>query len=312
MNIKKDGVNANLVNYMSKKIIGHLFALFSIVMWGITFIFSQQLLPFYSPIEIMLFRFVIAFFCLWITYPKIFKLKQKKQEIFFILAGLIGNALYTVFEVSALSYTTSANVAVITSISPFFTAVFTAIILKSERITKTFIIGFMVCIFGIVLVSYNGTYVLKLNPLGDTLAFLSAICWGLYAVILKKITEYNYNIILATRRIFFYGILFTIPMLLINRDRIDLVFLTKFNILSKILFLGIIASALCFVTFNKSIDLIGAIKTSIYMYAIPVITIIAAYLILKETINFIAGVGTLLTLSGLYISNLNTKKIITN
>lgn len=55
---------------------------------------------------------------------------------------------------------------------------------------------------------------LQLNPQGDGLAFLAMISWGCYSALIKKIGEWEYPIVAVTRRVYFYGILFLIPVLI--------------------------------------------------------------------------------------------------
>lgn len=55
---------------------------------------------------------------------------------------------------------------------------------------------------------------MQLNPLGDGLAFLEMISWGCYSALIKKIGEWEYPIVAVTRRVYFYGILFLIPVLI--------------------------------------------------------------------------------------------------
>lgn len=72
--------------------------------------------------------------------------------------------------------------------------------------------------------------------------------------------------------------------------------------LFNIIFLGVGASALCFVTWNYAVKILGAVKTSIYIYMVPVITVITSILILHETVTILAAIGTLLTLVRLVVS----------
>jgi len=72
------------------------------------------------------------------------------------------------------------------------------------------------------------------------------------------------------------------------------------------LFLGLGASALCFVTWNTAVKILGAIKTSVYIYMVPVITVITSVIVLRETITGVAVFGIVLTLSGLIISEIKT------
>ena len=70
----------------------------------------------------------------------------------------------------------------------------------------------------------------------------------------------------------------------------------------NILYLGFGASALCFVTWNWSVKILGAVKTSVYIYMVPVITVVTSAVFLHENITWIAVLGIILTLAGLFIS----------
>ena len=154
---------------------------------------------------------------------------------------------------------------------------------------------------GIALISFNGS-ALQLNPAGDLLALLAAFIWACYSILTRKISSYGYNTILTTRRVFLYGLLFMIPVLLLSDPVIDFPrFADRTNLLN-LLFLGLGASALCFVTWNTAVRLLGAVRTSVYIYLTPVITIVASVLILHEPFTWMTGIGTVLTLAGLVLS----------
>lgn len=287
-----------------KDIQGHLFAIVTIFIWGTTFISTKILLQGMSPIEILFLRFTIGFIVLLVFYPHRLKVKERKQELYFAAAGLCGVTLYYLFENIALTYTFASNVGVIISIAPFFTAIFAHSFLDREKLRLQFFIGFAVAVIGIFLISFNGSSNLKLNPLGDILAVLAAIVWAAYSVLTKRISGFHYNTIQATRRIFFYGLVFMVPALLIFGFDPKINQLIQPVILFNILFLGLGASALCFVTWNTAVKILGAIKTSVYIYMVPVITVITSVIVLRETITGVAVFGIVLTLSGLIISEM--------
>ena len=227
-----------------------------------------------------------------------------------MLAGLCGVTLYFLFENIALTYSFASNIGVIVSISPFITGILTHFFLKQEKLKLSFFLGFFVSITGVALISFNGSTVLKLNPIGDILAVLAAATWSIYSIVTKKISDYQYNTIQVTRRIFFYGLIFMLPALFFFDFHIGIDRFKEPLLLFNILFLGFGASAVCFVTWNLSLKLLGVLKTSVYIYAIPVITVAFSAFILKEKITSIAMVGTFLTLAGLFISEnrINIKK----
>ena len=102
---------------------GHLIALLTVLIWGTTFISTKILLKDFSPVEILLIRFVLGFLVLTAIYPRWLPFKEKRQEILFMLAGLCGICLYYLLENIALVYTQASNVGVIISAAPFFTAI---------------------------------------------------------------------------------------------------------------------------------------------------------------------------------------------
>lgn len=286
----------------NKRTTGHLAALLTIIIWGTTFISTKILLVDFQPVEILFFRFSMGLLALLVIYPHRLKGTNGRQKLTFAAAGLCGICLYYLLENIALTYTLASNVGVIISVAPFFTAILTHLFMKEEeKLRANFFLGFVVAMAGIFLISFNGSK-LELNPIGDLLALLAALIWACYSVLTKKISSYGYNTILTTRRVFFYGILFMIPALFLFDFQLEPGRLTNPTYLLNIVYLGLGASALCFVTWNFAVKVLGAVKTSIYIYMVPVITVVTSMLILHERITVLAGVGTILTLAGLFLS----------
>ena len=292
----------------SKKSMGHLAALLTILIWGTTFISTKILLVDFEPVEILFFRFIMGYLVLLIICPRRLKGLEKKQELTLLAAGLCGICLYYLLENIALTLTMASNVGVIISVAPFFTAILAHFFMKSEeKLRANFFVGFVVAMIGIVLISFNGSS-LELNPMGDILALIAAFVWACYSILTKKISSYGYPVILTTRRTFFYGILFMIPTLFFFDFKMELSRLENISYLLNILYLGLGASALCFVTWNFAVKVLGAIKTSVYIYMVPVITVITSVLILREQITLLSGIGTILTLVGLFLSESKLQK----
>ena len=285
-----------------KHIKGHIAAFITIIIWGTTFISTKILLVDFKPIEILFFRFLLGLIALIIVCPKRLKSTTAKQEITFAAAGLCGICLYYLLENIALSYTLASNVGIIISIAPFFTAILSHIFMKTEeRLRINFFLGFIVAMAGILIISFNGKE-LEIKPIGDILAIAAALVWAIYSLLTRKISSYGYNTIQTTKRIFAYGIVFMIPTLFFFEFNLDLARMTNIKYLFNLIFLGLGASALCFVTWNYAVKLLGAVKTSVYIYMVPVITIVASAIVVREQITLAMGVGTALALVGLILS----------
>ena len=281
---------------------GHLSALVTILIWGTTFISTKVLLVAFQPVEILFIRFVLGLIALIVVCPHRLKGTTPRQELTFAAAGLCGVCLYYLLENIALTYTMASNVGVIISVSPCFTALLTHFLMRGEdRLRPTFFAGFAVAMAGICLISFNGS-ALALDLRGDLLALLAAFVWACYALLTRKISALGHPTVLTTRRTFFYGLVFMLPVLALSGARPDLACLLDPVDLGNLLFLGLGASALCFVTWNFAVKELGAVKTSVYIYLVPVITVAASVAILDEPFTWMTGVGTALTLMGLFLS----------
>lgn len=256
----------------------------------------------FSTVEILFFRFVMGLVALLILAPHRLKGTDRKQEFTFAAAGLCGICLYYLLENIALTYTLASNVGVIISVAPFFTAILSHIFLREEnKLGLHFITGFVVAMTGIFLISFNGAK-LQLNPTGDLLALLAAFVWACYSILTRRISSFGYPTVLTTRRVFGYGIIFMIPALFLFDFQLDLMRFSNPVYLLNIIFLGLGASALCFVSWNFAVKVVGAVKTSLYIYLVPVITVITSVLILHEEMTALSILGTILTLAGLFLS----------
>jgi len=287
--------------FRNKHLLGTILCIITVVIWGITFVSTKVLLDSLTPIQIMFFRFATAYSTLWILYPKFEPLKSRKEELLFLLAALSGITLYFLAETFALNFGISSNVSIICSTAPILTAIVAHIFTHDEKLNTKNMLGTFIAFSGVILIILNGTLNLQLNPLGDLLALLSASCWAFYQICIKKIGS-HYNYILFTRKTFFYGLLTLLPLFLFENSELSFEVLLSSEVLLNLLFLGVIASALCYVMWSKAVHLIGAVQSSNYIYICPVITIIAAYFVLQEQMTFFSIIGSLLVILGVYYS----------
>ncbi|MBP1046991.1 DMT family transporter [Enterococcus sp. BWM-S5] len=286
----------------TNKLYGHLSALFTVGIWGMTFISTKILLKDFTPFQILFLRFLLGYILLWLVSPKLLKVNTRKEEGYFALAGILGIVLYYFLENLALTLTNASNVGIIVSVAPFFTVLLAKVVTPAKQVNRWFYIGFLVSLSGIILISLSSLSVLEIHPTGDVLSLLAAMIWAAYSLVTKKISSFGYNILLATRRTFFYGLLFMLPILFVTgTPTIALEAFTMTNVLNLV-FLGAVASAVCFVTWNYSVSKLGAVQASVYIYAVPAITVVTSALFLGEKFTPVIAAGTVLTTIGLFVS----------
>lgn len=306
-------------NFMHSAAFGYILAVLSIFFWGITFVCTKILSKDFSALEIADIRFVLAYLGLLILYPKPVHFFNKSDIWLFIAAGFTGVTFYQFAENIAIVFSNASNVSVIVSICPIFTAIIAQIFLKEKHITIFFVLGFVFSICGVALVSFNGTKSFHFSPKGDFIALLSAISWGFYSLFVSLINQKGYNAFLSARLIFFFALLFMIPLSIygyfcgkdsplweINFFKNTSRFLKLSNWLS-FAFLGLVASAFCFAAWNKACLILGTVKISLGLYLIPIVTIIFAFFLIGEKITTLGLIGTFLTIFGLFLSGKKVK-----
>ena len=286
---------------------GHLLALVTITIWGTTFVATKTLLRDYDALQIMLMRFFLAWVVLLLLTRRIEKPAGLKEEAGIFALSLSGVSLYYFFENTALTYTLASNVSILLAAAPILTAVLAHFFTKDEKLSGRIWAGFVIAIAGVVLVVFNGTYVLKLNPLGDALSILAAFSWGVYSVLLKGFVG-RYSGLFLTRRMLFYAVLVTAPFAMWEKGLPPLTPLAKWENLFCLLFLGILGSALCYVAWNMAIRRIGLVNTNNYIYLNPFVTMVAAAIVLKERITGAGFVGAVLIVGGIIVSEYSGKR----
>lgn len=287
------------------KISGHILAFMSVFFWSALYVSVKIILDYLSPFELLILQFIFGYILLFMMKPKIVKLPLK-EEALFAISGLCGISIYNLFLNLAIEQTYASNVSVIIATAPLFTGIF-AFSLGVEKPYRNFFIGFMLCIVGIIVLSYGGGEAIGFNPFGDILALISAIGWGAYSVAIVGIMNKKHNIIIATRKIIFYGVLFLIPGFFIFDFKPQWQELLAPMIACNFIFIVLFPSALCFLMWNKATLLIGAVKTNIYVYLTPIITIIVAMIAIDEKLGFYGILGAILTLCGVIIGEYRGK-----
>lgn len=293
---------------MKTKIQGHTLALITILIWGVTYIATKILLQNYNEIQVIVFRLIIAYAVLWVIKPNPNPPTSLKNELLFIVLALFGVVVYFLFENAALTISPASNVSIIISFAPIATTIGMRLVSKDEKLTVAKIIGFFVAIAGVVLVVFNGTVVLKLNPKGDFLAIGAMLSWALYSLVSPYMLK-RFDNILLTRRCTFYSLIPLAAITLIRDGVPDVSPLLSVPSGSSLLLLGILGSGLCYLWWNKAIKTIGVVVTTNYLYLSPFVTMISGWFILKEPISVMGIVGALLIIGGIVVSNKQFKKV---
>jgi len=288
----------------------HLMTLFTVIVWGTTYVSTKVLINHgLSPAEIMLLRFILAYLCIWPLSPHRLFCNSWRDEGIMLLLGMTGGSLYFIVENTSLSITLASNVSLILCTAPLLSALLLRMFNKKERLYNNLIYGALLALLGVAFVVFNGHFILKLNPLGDFLAFMAALMWAFYSLLLKKVDS-RYPTTLITRKVFIYGMLTILPYFIFRPMKLTPTMLMQPVIWMNLLFLALLASLVCFILWNVAVKNIGPITATNYLYIQPVVTLITAAVVINEVITPLAIIGCLLIIGGVYVSQKRRKNYV--
>ena len=286
--------------HTTKNYIYHLIAILTVGIWGLTFISTKVLIEHgLSPQEIFFLRFLMAYLGIWFISPRKLFADNWKDELWLLWGGVTGGSFYFFTENTALEITLATNVAFIVCTAPLLTTILSLLIYKKEKATAGLVGGSLLALVGVALVVYNGHFILKISPLGDFLTLLAAFSWAFYSLIMKKMSG-RYRTTFITRKIFFYGILTILPAFILHPWQFSLSGLWQPAVWMNLLFLGVLASLVCFVVWNIILKQLGTVRASNYIYLNPLFTLIGSAVLLDEQFTVMSLMGAMLILGGVY------------
>lgn len=293
----------------------HVLAICTIVFWGTSFVSTKVLINHgFSAVQIFTIRFAATYLMLLFAGLRHLKFRADslKDELFFVLGGITGCTIYFWAENTALTISQSSNVSLIVCTNPLLILLAGIFIFRREKLLPRQIAGSLITFVGMILVVLNGKFVLKLSPVGDLLAFCSAIAWTVYAYSTEKVRS-KYSTLFAIRKIFFYGFLTSLPLMVIDyagvsssghftAHEIPWDAFKEPIVIINFLCLCIFSNLFGYLIWNKVMDKLGTVLASNYIFAIPLVTMLTAALTIGEHISAVAIAGAAAIVTGMIMA----------
>ena len=300
-------INNALDRSSRSNLLYHLVAFITVAIWGTTFVSTKVLmLNELSPAHIFTLRFCIAYVLMLCFNHKRLFAQSWQDEVKMALLGITGGSLYFMCENEAMNYTTTTNTSLIVCSCPLFATLLVRLVYRqTSRINALQLAGSILAFAGMVIVVLNGRFVLHLSPIGDALAFMACISWAVYSLLMKSVAI-KYSAAFITRKVFFYGVVTILPYYLFESEVPSLNVLARPQVIGNLLFLGCLASMVCFLTWNWCIARLGAVKATNWVYFNPITTMLFASWVLGETITPYFLMGAACILVGMYVTERKT------
>ena len=281
----------------------YLLIIIAVIFWGSSFIATKVALKELSPETIISLRLIIASVFLFITailLKKDFSINLKSHGFVFILALIA--VFHLMIQVTGLKYTTASNTGWIIGTAPIFMAILAAIFVR-EKIGLLKVAGIIIAMFGLLLLIGKGniTNVDLIKNKGDLLVLASAFTWGVYSMVNKKISL-SYSPLMTILYLFLMMAIIIIPFNL-NAASVNSVVNLSLNGWISILFLGLFCSGIAYVIWAYSLRDLESAKVGAFLYFEPLVTVLAAWVLLNESITLLMIISGVIITVGVVLVN---------
>jgi drug/metabolite transporter (DMT)-like permease len=284
----------------------YLKLIFSVAVWGASFIATKIVLRDVSPATVVWLRFLIGVLILGaaVTGRRQMALPNTKDLGYFALLGFIGITFHQWLQSTALETSQAGTTAWIVATTPIYIALLGWMFLK-EKLGWLGVAGIALATLGVLLVvtkGYLGSLVQgSFGAPGDILILISALNWAVFSVISRNGLKSHP----AARMMFFvmlFGWLFSSVLFFTGPGLSELGQLSRSGWLG-IAFLGIFCSGLAYIFWYDGLQEIPASQVGVFLYLEPLVTVVVAAIILGEPLLLATLSGGAIILLGVWLVN---------
>jgi drug/metabolite transporter (DMT)-like permease len=287
---------------MSKRSLALLGATLVSIIYGVTFTIAKDVMPKYiDAYGFILLRAGVSMLLFWLVW--LFMPKEKIALNDFpriIAAAFFGVAFNFLTFFKGLSLTSPISGAVIMVSTPMIVLVLSAIIMK-ERIKKRMVLGIVLGLIGTAFLILYGKSIgdTSQSQLGNSLVLVSAISYGFYLIIVKKLMN-KYSAFTFVKWIYLFGFLIVLPFGWREFTAVDWAFVPT-SIYCKIGFVVVISTFLTYLLNLLSMKELKPTTVAVFMYLQPLFATIFAISLGKDSLSLVKIGSALLIFSGVYL-----------
>lgn len=286
----------------------YIIILFSMLFWGMSFVWTKIVLNYYEPITTIFLRLVLSTIILFsglMLFKKVEKIRKEDYKLF-LVSAFFNPFLYFLGENFGVKYSTATISAVIIATIPLFVPM-VAYFALSERLKKINLIGIIISFTGITVMMVNKDLTLNASPFGVACLFLAVGSAVIYSIMLKILAgKYSAFTIVAVQNLI--GVILFLPIFLVFDYQSFILVKPNVELISSLILLSFFASSLAFVFFTIGTREIGVSKTAVFSNIIPIFTAVFSYFILSEYFNLNKIVGMIIVLFGVFFTQIGRLK----
>ena len=288
---------------MSKASIGHLCACLYVAVLAFSANSYYSLRAHVSATAVALWAFVLSFALLNVIHLPRLKLKKRSAEVWFILAGVFGSAIWLFISARHNARASTVSESVVTGAVPMLCALVGSLLFGSSRPSASFLSGAGFGFAGVFIMTVFGVGSFSFDLWGVLFALLLALCTALFFWFIKKCTAYAQNGVQLARRVAFWAIISTGAYWFLHGAEVgELTAILEPSLLVRVLVVCLIAPILTYLSCIYSVRTIGAVKFSGYLYASCVATTVVGAFIGGTYVSALTLLGVILAIIGITLS----------
>ena len=288
----------------------YVVSLVAIILWGLSYLWSQRLLIYDVPVEYFVFvRVLLAgLLLLLLNLSTGHSLRIHRGDWWkFLLLAFCEPFVYFVCETYGIDLTGSPTLSALIIASTPILSVFAGICFFRERITWLNILGILVCLGGIVMVTASAG---ELGPhfvLGVLLLLAAVVAEVGHASFTKSLSgDYTPQVIVMYQ--FLFGSVYLLPLFVTKGLPGFLPVWLSWDVMGPVLCLALLCSGVAFTLWVSSIKRLGVAKSSIFLAMIPVVTAISGQLMGQEFLSRLQWTGIAVAVVGVVLSQIACKR----
>ena len=281
-------------------------AIVAVVVWGASFVATKVALRYTSPDVVVWLRFAMGVVILGVAVlaGQKFTLPEKRDWPYFALLGFLGITFHQWLQSTGLVTSQASTTSWIVSTAPIFIALLAWIFLH-EKLGLIAVAGICLATLGVLLVvtkgNFSGMFTGNIGTSGDLLVMISAPNWAVFSVLSRRALK-KFPALFVLFYVMLFGWMFS---------SIHFISIQGWTFLHQISyagwlaigFLGIGCTALAYIFWYDGLQAITASQAGVFLYIEPLVSLVAAALILGETITLPALFGGSLILLGVWLVN---------
>jgi len=288
------------------KLIPILEALFTVIVWGASFIATKVAIRDISPVTLVWLRFGIGVIVLGIAAAARRQLAlPKRSELgYFALLGFLGITFHQWLQSTGLLTAQASTTAWIIASTPVFMVLLGWGFLK-EKLSRPQMLGITLAAVGVLLVVSKGDISSlaagKFGTPGDFLILISAPNWAVFSILSRRgLQQYP-----ATRMMLYvmvFGWLFSTVLFLTGAGIGEIANLSRDGWIA-VLFLGVIVSGGAYIAWYDALAVISASQIGVFLYLEPLVAVVVAAIVLGEPLLLASLLGGAIILFGVWLVN---------